>query len=236
MPPRSLLIHFHCGDLAAAVHRKSGLPGELRVWRDSPAVGPWTAEARHLPYLRSGWWGQVPSSMRDLPNLEELGESTEPTLWFGPDPWEQACLLWILAELPPSVRPDIVPLDRGVAHIPPSGLPGYYAQRVLLETQARERALEFWKVFLLEGWGGLRKVHIPELPFLGPALARLAEDHPPWGPGRTRRQVQTLVTKGVRDLASLMEGLKQMEDRTHGAWYGDMAIARMVEAMGVRLG
>jgi hypothetical protein len=33
-----------------------------------------------------------------------------------------------------------------------------------------------------------------------------------------------------------MKGLGALEHPAHGAWYGDLFVARMVEAMGVRIG
>jgi hypothetical protein len=236
MASRIGLIHLHCGDAAAAVHRRSGLPGDLRVWLDSPAVGPWTTESGDLTALRATWWGAPLTEMRDLPHLQDLARADEPVLWFGPDPWEQACLLWILAELPEGLLPGLVPLHCGVARMPPAALSRSFAERTLLEADTLGEARALWNVFLTEGWGALGGTQVVELPWLGQALARLAEDHPPVGPGRTRRQIQGLVDQGVQDLPALMRALGQLEDARHGAWHGDLFVARMVEAMGVRLG
>jgi hypothetical protein len=156
-------------------------------------------------------------------------------LWFGPDPWEQACLLWVLAELPEGALPDVVPLQHGAARMSPAALPHFFAERTLLEAGTVREARVLWKVFLTQGWGALAGAGMALLPRLGPALARLAEDHPPSGPGRSRRQIQALVDQGLRDLPALMQALEQMEDPCHGAWFGDLFVARMVEAMGVRV-
>jgi len=234
--PRSGLIHLHCGDAAAAVHRKSGLPGELRVWRDSPAVGPWTTDEAGLAGLRANWWGLPPGEMTDLPHLQDLARSAEPVLWFGPDPWEQACLLWVLGALPEGTLPDLVPLGLGIGRMAPGALPRCFAQRTLLEAGTIEEARHLWRKFLRDGWGALAGAGLAALPWLAPALARLAEDHPPSGPGRTRRQIQGLVDQGLRELPGLLKALEQLEHPAHGAWYGDLFIARMVEAMGVRIG
>jgi hypothetical protein len=230
------LIHLHCGDAAAAVHRRSGLPGEFRVWRDSPAVGPWAAHAPDLATLRASWWGLPPSEMQDLPQLQDLAKATEAVLWFGPDPWEQACLLWVLAELPEGTLPDLVPLDHSVGRMSPAALPRCFAGRRLLEADTLQEARALWQVFLTRGWGALGGAGMAALPHLGPALARLAEDHPPTGPGRTARQVRKLLDEGSKDLSSLLQGMAQLEDGRHGAWCGDLYLARVAEAMGVRLG
>ena len=204
--------------------------------RDSPAVGPWTLGSGDLALLRAAWWGLPVSELQDLPRMRNLTRSDEPILWFGPDPWEQACLLWVLAELPEGLLPGLVLLHHPAARLPPTALPHCFTGRTLLEADTLREARSLWRVFLAEGWGALGDAQVAALPSLGPALARLAEDHPSAGPGRTRRQIQELVDQGVRDLPALMTALERMEDPRHGAWCGDLFVARMVEAMGVRIG
>jgi hypothetical protein len=157
-------------------------------------------------------------------------------LWFGPDPWEQACLLWVLGELPEGTLPDLVSLDRSASLLPPADFPRRFAERTLLGEGTLLEARSLWKRFLAEGWGPLGGLRVAGLPWLGPALERLAEDHPPRGPGRTRRQIQGLVDRGIHAVPDLMVTLAELEDPRHGAWYGDLFVARMVEVMGVRLG
>lgn len=236
MASHDSLIHLHCGDASAEVHRRSGLPGSVRIWRDSPAVGPWTADASRLPGLRGVWWDLPADEAPARVVLEDLGGTAEPVLWFGPDPWEQACLLWVLAELPDGSLSDLVPLDRNVAQLPPAALPGLFVQRVLLDEETLVQARSLWGGFLEGGWGALAGCGIPALPWLARALARLAEDHPVEGPGRTRMQIRGLLDQGVQVLPALMAGLQKLEDPRHGAWYGDRFVAKMVESMEARLG
>ncbi|WP_243302170.1 hypothetical protein [Geothrix oryzisoli] len=236
MASHDSLIHLHCGDASAVVHRRSGLPGSVRVCRDSPAVGPWTPDASQLPGLRAAWWG-LPVEEAPAPLvLEDLGGVAEPVLWFGPDPWEQACLLWILAALPEGTLSDLVPLDHSVAQLAPATLPSLFAGRILLEEDTLAQARSLWGGFLEGGWRPLAGCGIPALPWLARALARLAEDHPVDGPGRTHRQIRGLVEQGVHGLPALMEALRRLEDPRHGVWYGDRFVTKMVESMEARLG
>lgn len=230
------LIHVHCGDVSAAVHRRSGLPGALQVWRDSPAVGPWTRDRVRLADLRAAWWGPPEPGGEAVEPIPGPMSAPEPVLWFGPDPWEQACLLWVLAELPGDALPDLVPLDRSVGQMPPAALPPLFAQRILLGEEALVAARALWNHFLEDGWGGMRGRGIPGLPWLAPALARLAEDHPAAGPGRTCLQIQSLMGQGLCGIPALMAGLELLEAPQHGAWYGDRFVARMVESLEARLG
>lgn len=236
MASRDSLIHLHCGDASAGVHRRSGLPGAVRICRDSPAVGPWTPDAARLPGLRSVWWGLTGDEVQEEPILADLGGTSEPILWFGPDPWEQACLLRVLAELPEGTLADLVPLDRSVAQTPPATLPGLFSGRVLLEEGTLAQARGLWAGFLEGGWGALAGCGVPALPWMARALARLAEDHPAEGPGRTATQIRGLLDQGMRDLPALMARLRRLEDPRHGAWYGDRFVAKMVESMEARLG
>lgn len=223
------LIHVHCGDAAAAVHRKSGLPGRVCIFRDSPAVGPWSADPVRLAALRADWWG-VAQRVDGPGGAGEGPLGTDPVLWFGPDPWEQACLLGVLAGLPEGALPGLVPLDRGVARLPPASLPSLFVQRALLDADTLVSARGLWSRFLHRGWGILADEALPALPWLAPALVRLAEDHPGEGLGRTERQVYGLLERGTRDLQDLMEALGAMEDPHHGAWYGERGVARLVTA------
>ena len=236
MASRDSLIHLHCGDAAAGVHRRSGLPGVVRICRDSPAVGPWTPDAARLPGLRSAWWELPPDEVWEEPLLADLAGAAEPVLWFGPDPWEQACLLRVLAELPKGALSDLVPLDRGVALTPPAALPGLFSERVLLDGETLVQVRSLWEGFLEGGWGVLAGCGVPALPWMARALARLAEDHLPEGPGRTATQIRSLLDQGVRALPDLMARLRKLEDPRHGAWYGDRFVAKMVESMEARLG
>ena len=236
MAARPSLIHLHCGDAAAEVHRRSGLPGTVRVCRDSPAVGPWTPDPIRLPGLRAVWWGVGEAETVAEPSLDDLGGTAEPVLWFGPDPWEQACLLRVLAGLPEGALSDLVPLDRGVGQTPPASLPELFGRRILLEDGTLALARNLWDAFLEGGWGALAGCALPGLPWMARALGRLAEDHPPHGPGRTFTQIRSLLDRGIRDLPALMAGLQKLEDPRHGAWYGDRVVARMVESMEARLG
>ncbi|WP_257308399.1 hypothetical protein [Geothrix fuzhouensis] len=236
MASSGALIHLHCGDASAEVHRRSGLPGSVRIWRDSPAVGPWTADAARLPGLRAAWWGLPEEEAPARLTLEDLGGTAEPVLWFGPDPWEQACLLWVLAELPEGALSDLVPLDRSVAQTPPAALPGLFAGRVLLGEEILAQGRSLWSGFLEGGWRALAGCGIPALPWMARALARLAEDHPVDGPGRTQIQIRGLMERGALDLPALMAGLRKLEDPHHGAWYGDRFVVKVVESMEARLG
>jgi hypothetical protein len=47
--------------------------------------------------------------------------------------------------------------------------------------------------------------------------------------------VRLLLDEGVKDMPALLRGMAQLEDGRHGAWCGDLYLARVAEAMGVRL-
>jgi hypothetical protein len=123
-----------------------------------------------------------------------------------------------------------------VGQLPPAALAPLFAQRILLGEEALVAARALWERFLEDGWGGMGGRGIPGLPWLAPALARLTEDHPAVGPGRTRLQIQSLLGQGLCAIPALMAGLWRLEAPHHGAWYGDRFVARMVESLEARLG
>lgn len=225
------MLHIHAGEAAAQVHQVASKADRIFVWRDSPAVGPWSPDPDLCRQQRAVWWG-VPVSeiqtFRDLePHLIEEGW----ILWFGPDPWEQMALLHLLALVArAATRPPLflVPLDRSAGRMDPDDLAPALSKRHELGPEVLVAATSLWRRFLARDWAGLVQhgQGIAALPYLGHALARVAEDHPPSGPGRSERQVRGLMAEGVREAGAIMSALRGMEEPSHGAWYGDAVVRK----------
>ena len=217
-------MHLHCGDCAAAVARRSGLPGEVRVWRDSSAVGPCALDADTHRRLRAEWWGVAAAEMETAP---ELSADRELVLWFGPDPWEQIALVEVLTGVAAPAL-SIAALDAGV------GLMGAADLRARFEDRREAGDLPGGDRRALAGLlrrrpRGAPRVDRaapgePRLPHLPAALARVLEDREH---GRTARQIRALVDEGITDLAELMRRLQTLEAARHGVWYGDVVVRRL---------
>ncbi|HJU83105.1 MAG TPA: hypothetical protein VJ600_02750 [Holophagaceae bacterium] len=229
------MLHIHSGEAAAEVHRRASSADRLLVWKDSPAVGPWNGDRAICRRLRSAWWGVPEAGIQGPEALEaHLGEEAW-ALWFGPDPWEQMALVQILAlAAHAKSRPVLylVPLDRSVARMDPDDLAPALARRQVVGPEVLMAAASLWQRFLTRDWAGLVQhgQGIAALPYLSHALARLAEDHPPSGPGRTERQVRGLMAEGIRELGEIMSALRGMEEPRHGAWYGDAVVRKLMGA------
>ena len=218
-------LHVHCGDCAAAVAERAGLPGEIVAWRDSSAVGPSAIDPEVHRRLRADWWDIAAAEIqlpRDLPSDREI------VLWFGPDPWEEIALVELLAGAPESAPLSLVPLDDGVAVMAPvDRAAGFDRRRNADDLRASMGTL--WRDYCADDRARLhawreRLAADARLPHLSDALRRVLEDRES---ARTERQVQALVDRGVTDVPGLMQGLAEAEAPNHRVWYGDAIVERL---------
>lgn len=224
--PHPVILHVHCGDCGADVARSAPLPGDITVWKDSPAVGPIARDFAAHRRLRAQWWGAPPEAMQDP---RELPRGRPVALWFGPDPWEQLALVELLAGWPedPATEVTLVPLDVGVGLMRPDQLPARFARRTA--APAREPLRRLWADLCADDRDALTSAVTelrghPRLPHLAAALARVLADR---RDALTERRVRALVAAGVRDVPTLMRRLRALEAPQHGAWYGDTIITRL---------
>ena len=221
-------IHIHCGDCAGGRAREAGLPGEVVAWRDSAAVGPCAGDPAEHRRLRAAWWQVDPARMQDP---HTLPRDRPWVLWFGPDPWEQVALLELLAGAPEDGGAvSLVPLERGVGETPAAALAPRYERRGPAPERGPLRRL--WQEFCADDRAALTRAAAelrghPRLPHLAAALARVLADR---RDGLTQRRVRALVRGGVVEVPELMRRLRALEAPMHGAWYGDVVVARLRDA------
>jgi hypothetical protein len=217
----------------------AGLPGEALPWRDSPAVGPWSADPGLRARLRAQYWGLPEGAgafREEEATLQALRRAGSAVLWFSAEPWDQMAQLWVLASLTrqgPRPYLSLAALREGGSGVPPAALDRAFQLRLPLAQGDREAATLLWQWFEAEDWPALWKwLHqgqeIPSLPFLARALARVLEDRPPMLPGRTARQVRELEAAGVRDLSAMMKALAALEAPYGLAWYGDIVVKKLM--------
>lgn len=231
--------HLCSGDMGRLAWAAAELPGEALVWRDSPAMGPWSPDPERRAGLRAQFWGLTgDSAVREeetvLGTLQGAGSAI---LWFSAEPWDQLAQLWVVARLireRPSMYLELAQLRDGGSQVPPAAMARAFAARSPLAPEDRELALRLWDRFEAEDWPALWKwLHktgdVASLPFLPRALARVLEDRPPHVPGRTERQVRELQVAGVADLAGMMKALAALEAPYGLAWYGDLVVKKLME-------
>jgi hypothetical protein len=217
----------------------AGLPGEALVWRDSPAMGPWSPDPERRARLRAQFWGLAGDSAvrEEEAVLGSLLGAGRAILWFSAEPWDQLAQLWVVARLireQPAMYLELAQLREGGSQVPPAAMARAFAARTPLAPEDRELALRLWDRFEAEDWPALWKwLHksgeVASLPFLPRALARVLEDRPPHVPGRTERQVRELQAAGVGDLSVMMKALATLEAPYGLAWYGDLVVKKLME-------
>lgn len=204
------MLHVVSGDAGLARLRHDGFQGRVAVQRDSPAVGPWDADPSRCTALRAAFWED-----RDAEPVTRLDPRPGETLrlHFAAEPWDQLAQLAVLAAL--DGRPEPGPLLTEDGPIDPEDL---------------TRALALFDRVATQDWRGLEASVpdlLPRLPHLLPAVARVIEDHPAQGEGRTERQIRSLQAQGVRSLPALMAALADLEMPWGLAWYGDRVVAKV---------
>lgn len=105
-----LILHVTNGDHAGQALARSGLPGDVLVWRDVLHDGPvptdddrpafWQARAR---FLAARHVADEQAVVEDLSSrdarLDEMGRGDEVVLWFEPDLFDQLQLMQVLSRL-----------------------------------------------------------------------------------------------------------------------------------------
>jgi hypothetical protein len=232
MIPGMRMLHLCSGDWGRSAWAEAGLPGEALAWRDSPAVGPWSADPERRASLRARFW-ELPEAgaafQEERAALDAMARAGGAVLWFSSEPWDQLAQLWVVAA---STRehPELFLELAAVRHTP---MDRAFQLRTALAQEDREGAVRLWERFEAEDWPALWKwLHkggeLASLPHLSRALARVLEDRPPHVPGRTERQVRDLQASGVRDLSAMMRALAALEAPYGLAWYGDRVVGRLM--------
>ncbi len=221
-----LVLHIHCGDIAAGIARRAASPGEVVGWKDSAAVGPCSTDPVEHARLRAEFWGPSFVAQR----LTDFVPGRQCALWFGPDPWEQIALVEILAHIEGYRTLTIVPLDRAVGHTAPDLLPGLFARR-FDAVPLIAVASELWRDFAQDDRPKLKRwvewfATDTRLPLLSRALTRVLEDREK---GRTEAQIRDLVGRGITKRDDLMRSLAKLEAPDHGVWYGDRIVMQFAE-------
>ena len=232
------MLHLCSGDMGRKAWLAAGLPGEALIWRDSPAVGPWSPDPERRAGLRADYWGLPDRAAfrEEEATLRAILGAGAAVLWFSAEPWDQLAQLWVVARLAredPTMHLELVPLREGASRVPPAALGQAFAARSPLAPADREAALRLWDRFEAGDWPALwkwlhRDGELASLPHLSRALARVLEDRPPHVPGRTERQVRELQAAGVRGLSAMMDALAELETPYGLAWYGDGVVRKLM--------
>ncbi|GIP38923.1 hypothetical protein J31TS4_22030 [Paenibacillus sp. J31TS4] len=251
----ALSFHLTNGDHAAALLRASGLPGEVRAWRDMLDAGPLRPDPDEaLLHERARYFERtmgIPSELflagcreQEL-LLEKRVQTASVTLWFEHDLYDQTMLLYLLHRLSRLAGPDtdigLIAIDRypgvepflGLGQLTPAQLAGLWPRRVRLERAALALGSRLWQAYASpqpDALPPLLRGSLGELRLAGAALARHLERFPSVRDGLSRpeRTALELLAAGETDAAAWF---RAFTDREPGYGLGDLAFWRLAEGL-----
>jgi hypothetical protein len=216
-------LHIISGDLAGEILQKSGVPGEILVWRDILYDGPrepgWPndhilkARALFLEETTAGGLRQdeiLENMKKQYSMLEIATEYDEVVLWFDACLYDQSMLCHILtciafkgvergcSLLCVGHFPGIVPFN-GLGQLLPDQLASLYPERQPVTKEHFRFAERVDKAFALQDYAALSELANsanPPLPWIPAAAARWLKEQPDEASGLGL--LETLVLEAVR--------------------------------------
>jgi hypothetical protein len=205
-------LHVTNGESAAGTLRETSLEGSVLSWDDVLHVGPLAFDPAESRRLRAGFlaetgWGEADAIEGQLRRRDELlAGADRVVLWFEHDLVDQLQLLQVIAQLPPTAEAELLQADDHLGGRGAPQLEALWPARRPLGAATRDRAREAWAGVSA---GDLDQV-VQELPFLGAALARLAEERAT--PSRTKRQLLAALADGPKTALQLFFANQAQEE------------------------
>ncbi|MBN2451209.1 MAG: DUF1835 domain-containing protein [Lentisphaeria bacterium] len=236
-------LHVHCGDCSAEALRRSGIAGEILVWREIYTEGPVPGNLPDPAWRRlraeflSGFGIPFEELLRNTEEryarLERAArEDGEVILWFDACLFDQTILSHILerlARLTAGCLPRLSLVcvsDRGLGEVPAVEMAALFEARAALSREHLVLAAAAWEAFtsadprdierFLDGDSSL-------LPHLGPALRRHLEQFPSLRNGLNRLQNEVLaaVAGGEDRLGGIFRAVSAREEQP---FFGDTSL------------
>jgi len=218
-----MTLHVVNGDSTAATLRETSLGGDVLPWRDALHEGPLGTREDRAQFLAECGFGSYHGLLSDLVARDyALTGADNVVLWFEHDLYDQLQLVEILARRPANAA--LIQADVFLGELTPPELEALWPTRAPVTAEQLDLAAEVW--------GELVAGRIPldrdfsALPFLGPALGRLAEDRE--DPPRSDRQLLEILGEGPR---TRWEVFRENGEREEAAFAGDVWIWRRLDAL-----
>jgi DNA-binding transcriptional MerR regulator len=205
-------LHVTNGESAASTMRETALEGVVLSWDDVLHVGPLAADSAESRRLRAAFlaetgWGEADAIESDLQRRDDLlVRADRVALWFEHDLVDQLQLLQILSQLPATTAIELVQTDDHLGGMSAHQLEAVWPKRVPLDPSWRARARDAWHAVV----SGDLDQDVPGLPFLRPALRRLAEERET--PSRTKRQLLAALADGPKTALQLFFANQALEE------------------------
>jgi DNA-binding transcriptional MerR regulator len=200
-------LHVTNGESAASTLRETGLEGVVLSWDDVLHVGPLAfdpAESRRVRsrFLAEQGWGDASAIEAELERRDELlARAERVVLWFEHDVVDQLQLLQVLSQLEPGTEAELVQTDVYLGSLEASEVEALVP--VPIDDATVDAARVAWRAVV----AGDLDLDVPELPYLGSALRRFAEE-----PARTKRQLLEAAADGPRTAVQLFLANQEQEE------------------------
>jgi hypothetical protein len=174
-------------------------------------------------FLASCGLGSYDGILSDLVARDyALAGAGDVVLWFEHDLYDQLQLVEILARRPTDAR--LIQADVFLGELAPPELEALWSTRTPVTEPQLDLAAEVWGE-LVAGRIPLDR-ELSALPFLGPALRRLAEDRE--DPPRSDRQLLQILAEGPR---TRWELFRENANREEAQFAGDVWVWRRLDAL-----
>ena len=231
-------LHIHCGDSSAGMLARSGVTGEILVWREIYIAGPvpgglpeteWRrVRAAFLTSFGLPLDGVLRETEARYAKLAGVGAFDEVVLWFDACLFDQTLLIHLLdrlgrVTLNQTVLSLICISDRGLGELRPDEMAALFPTRALVTAEQIRLAQDAWAAFTAPDPRRIESVLARDcaaLPYLAPALRRHLQQFPSVRNGLNRLQNQALevVAAGTAKLGPIFV---QVSDREEQKFIGD---------------
>lgn len=240
------MLHVTNGDSAAEALGQCGLEGTVVTWKDVLHDGPVPEDlapealrAVRAAFIASQGWASFGDVLGDLRRRDAaVAQAERGVLWFECDAFDQLQLLQAVDALARAQRTGgwalvqhdgdaLAELDTATLRQRHEGAADLTEAHVALA----RRAWAAWRAPTPERWVALLGEDTSALPYLAPALERLAEELPAAhdGLGRSERQLlQLLAAEGPLPWTQLFARWVEQEEVR---WMGDWSLLRRLQAL-----
>ena len=243
------MLHITNGDIAVAMLRRAGIPGEMLPWRDVLHEGPVPAglDLAALSALRSRFisdqgWGPADEVARSFAERDATLAASdgcdEIVLWFEHDLYDQLQLIQLLdwfADRPSRLAPlSMVSTSTYLGKLAPDRADALFAARQAVTPGQLALGQSAWAAYRSPDPSAIQQLidrDTSELPWLRGALERHLEEFPSVRHGLSRSESQAVetVATGPRSLRDAF--VSAHHEREERVFLGDWVFAQYLERL-----
>ncbi len=241
-------LHIHCGDSSADTLRRSGVAGDVMVWREIYTEGPvpgglsedaWRrTRAEFLTSFGLAFDDVLRGINERYEQLAHAGTYDEVVLWFDACMFDQTIMVHLIDRLSAMPLGEtkltlICISDRGLGELRPAELAALLGSREAINPRQVRLAHDAWAALTSSNPRDIEsflKRDSAALPHVAPALKRHLEQYPSVRNGLNRLQNQALnvVASGTGKLGPIFTQTSAMEEQR---FLGDSSMWACLDGM-----